>query len=346
MIEQQIREFELVNSMLQAAMTADGANEQDQESVSQEAAATIAKLKSDLAKVREFERANGRLPTGTELEDVPPAIETPDLKSPTGEIEETTNAFVMELQSELAQSKAESEELKSELTALKTKLEVFSQSAEDESVRVQEAIVAIRAEHAAKIEELSSLQENKLSELLSASAAKVSEKDFELDKLRSELDELRASAAADADQTSQLAELQGKLDQAHAQLANKEKEMSQHLEEHSKLDSEVTRQGEVMQSLKDQLQAFQQTKKEESDKQTLLIDQLQEEINTSRQGKTDESAAAASALAAAEAAHSEKVQSIEKQLNDAQEELTRAADLHERYNEEENPSRWKTCAWE
>src|SRR6202008_13549 len=69
LIEQQIREFELVTDMLQAAMTADGADDQEQQTINNEATATIAKLKSSLANAREFERIHGRLPTSAELED-------------------------------------------------------------------------------------------------------------------------------------------------------------------------------------------------------------------------------------------------------------------------------------
>jgi hypothetical protein len=109
LIEQRIREFELVNGMLQAAMTADGADEQEQQTMDQEAAATLAKLKSDLAKVREFERVNGRVPTAAELDEIQ-SIAEEEAQEPQNEadadlVEKVQDAAVGELQKELAQSR-------------------------------------------------------------------------------------------------------------------------------------------------------------------------------------------------------------------------------------------------
>ncbi|EXJ91362.1 hypothetical protein A1O1_04474 [Capronia coronata CBS 617.96] len=462
MIEQKIREFELVNTMLQAAMTADGVEDEEQELIKQEASSTIAKLKSDLAKVREFERVHGRLPTEAELEDAQSAKEEAEPTSPTDEQEaEAPSAegpLVAELQHELAQSEAHAEALQAELMGLKTKLEDSSKTADEESGRVQEVTEAIRAEYVAKIAEMTSLHEeqvrklesthqnsvqelrntqesgtetlkksfshqlaekeskfeelkSQLDEALKAASAVSLSKEAEVDKLRAELEEMRTATAKDqaakdaeiealkldletkkidseaASQTSpspasspahnqeladaqqklaaakarhqaakenakskiarlqedfdnkvnalegkhkeQIGELQDRQKQAEQDVTNKQKELAQQQEEYAKVSEEMARQSQVMQTLRDQVLDFEQSKKVESDAQTALITQLQDEINHLRQEKADEAATAASSLAAAEKAHVEKIQATEDRLNQVQKDLKNAEALHE-----------------
>lgn len=211
LIEQQIREFELVSSMLQQAIASDGVDDQEQQSINEEAAASIAKLKTDLAKVRQFERENGRLPTESELEQVAEDVNVDGLAK-NGEIETSKTP---DLKEALADKQTEMDTLQTELLNWKQKLEDFSKSAEEEASRVQAATEAIRAEHASKVEEMLTLQEEKRKAILdehqreldSVTARQQSElevlkdqlsqevagKQSEASRLETELAELRAS---------------------------------------------------------------------------------------------------------------------------------------------------------
>ncbi|EXJ93157.1 hypothetical protein A1O3_01714 [Capronia epimyces CBS 606.96] len=466
LIEQKIREFELVNTMLQAAMTADGADGEEKESINQEASSIIAKLKSDLVKVREFERDNGRLPTEAELDEAESVKEDSESKSPVEEDRglgaSADGSVVTELQNELTQSKAYAEALQRELIDLKTKVEESNRSAEEEGRRVQEATETVRAEHVAKIEELTSLHADRVQELEASHQKTLQElrdsqqsgaqsleetisqhlavKESEVAKLRSELDEVRNAAAvsssskeaeveklmaelealriatakdqaakeaeietlklnleskkiesetasqaapspssspapapahaqelADAQQKleaakarhlaakdnakskiarlqeefdhkvtaleeqhkEQMGQVQDRLGQTENEVSKKQKELAQQQEEYAKISDEMARQSQVIQVLKSQVLDFQQASKVESDAQTALITQLQEELQGLGQEKADQAAAAAAALAAAEKAYAEKIQEIENRLNRAQEELKQAEALHE-----------------
>lgn len=197
--------------MLQQAIASDGVDDQEQQSINEGAAASIAKLKTDLAKVRQFERENGRLPTESELVDVPEDVAVDSLT----QNGETETLKASDLQKELAEKQTEIDSLTSELMNGKQKLEEFTKSAEEEASRVQVATEAIRTEHASKVEELSALQEQKLKEILeehqkaldTLSARQISEldglrdelsqevteKQSEATRLRTELDDLRAT---------------------------------------------------------------------------------------------------------------------------------------------------------
>ncbi|KAI1625328.1 hypothetical protein EDD37DRAFT_665389 [Exophiala viscosa] len=237
LIEQQIREFELVNSMLQAAMASDGADVQEQQSMSENATVTIAKLKTDLAKVREFERRHGRVPTNDELEEVDSSAAENELKSQiegnaaqggaadvaTADLQndlaqskaqiDTLQSELVELKAklkessksasnELADSEAQIETLQSELTELKTKLEESSSIVASESQRAEENAEAIRAEHATKLNELNSLHDNKLRELEGAHEKKVQElttgQESEIGAVREQLSGEMAAKQAEA----------------------------------------------------------------------------------------------------------------------------------------------------
>ncbi|EXJ69204.1 uncharacterized protein A1O5_07240 [Cladophialophora psammophila CBS 110553] len=365
LIEQRIREFELVNSMLQAAMTADGADEQEQQSMNQDAASKIAKLKSDLAKVREFERTHSRVPTAAELEELQSVAEETALEPAVEAVENIEAAAATEPQDETIQSQAQVAALQAELIDLKAKLEQFSKSAEEESLRVHEATEAIRNEHAAKIDQLSSLHETKLSEMKSAHQEEVrghdSKKDQlslqlalaqeEIERSKLELEELRNAAAEqastqnsnaelqeelrtkiatlEATYQSQLAESQSKLDELATDVVNKQKEIAQQQEELAKVNAETSRQNEVIVSLKNQVLEFQQARDEESNARVALVRELENQIKDLQQEKADANAAAASSLAAVEEAHTEELEAIKRQLGDAQEELKKAQNSQE-----------------
>lgn len=462
LIEQKIREFELVNTMLQAAMTADGADGEEQESITHEVSSTIAKLKSDLAKVREFEHIHGRVPTEAELEDVESVKEESEPRSPAqedgGRAATAEALLVANLQNELAETKARAEALERELAEVKAKAEDSNKSAELEKSRVQEATEVIRAEHAARLEELTCLHESRVQDLESshqkalqdlhegqdsgsrtleqtfsqqlaeketeverlksqleeertAASTGTSSKEAEVDKLQSELEELRIATAKDqaakdaeiqalkldleaknnesaqasqagaspspspassqelvdaqqkleaaqarhkaakenakskiarlqeefdnkvtaleGQHKEQISELKDRLEKAEQEVSDKQKELAQQQEEYTKISDEMSRQGQVIQTLKSQVLDFQQANKAESDAQSALVAQLQDEVKSVSQEKADAVAAAASSLEAAEKAHAEKILAIEERLNHVQEELKNAESLHE-----------------
>lgn len=264
LIEQQIREFELVNSMLQAAMASDGANEEEKQNISEEAAATISKLKSDLAKVREFERTHGRLPTNAELEEAASVAAESEARSPIAETAsqgENAGPDTSVLQTELAQSKEEVNTLHAQLAELKTKLEEFSKSAEEENRIAQATAELIQKEHVAKIEELMTLNESKLGELEIVHKAKIDElasgqqsevdaltekftsqvtaKEAEASQLRSELDELQTSGSSkETANQSELEKLNKELEELRA-ATDKEKLVKDAEIERLRLDLET-----------------------------------------------------------------------------------------------------------
>lgn len=313
-----------MNDMLQAAMTADGADASESQSINQEAAATIAKLKLELAKVREFEKTHGRVPTGAELEEALSApSEAEDKSRAEGDLalhEEAVSGVVAQLQTELAESRAQTDALRLELVDLKSKLEMFSKSAEEEAERVQGATEAIRHEHAAKIDELSSLHADKIRELENA---------LQTNDVKLQEEQTTKLATLDAEHKSQVTELSSKLEQADTEIASKQKEVVKLREEHEKTFNEMSRQTQVMQALKDQLRGFQQAKKEESDAQAALIAQLQEEVKSLQQANAAERVKGASTLAAAVYTHSEEIKAIEQQLKAAQQLLKEAEDSRE-----------------
>ncbi|KEF52156.1 uncharacterized protein A1O9_11782 [Exophiala aquamarina CBS 119918] len=428
LIEQQIREFELVNSMLQQAIAADGVDDQEQQSINEEAATSIAKLKADLAKVRQFERDNGRLPTETELDDVPEIAAVDSFIQDGGQDE----SKALNLQHELTEKQAEVESLHSELLSLRQKLEEFSKSAKDEASRVQAATEAIRTEHVSKIDELSALQEQKLKEMSTEHqneleglhaqqkselvelkeqlAQQVAERQSEATRLESELESLRsttlkeqsekdaeietlkldlkaktvevetasntvpppspspdhaqklteAQEALEAAQTRHLAakdnaktkiakmqeefeaklstlntqhegqlnDLKAKLDKAELDVATKAAQIAKQSDDNTKINGEVSRQGQVIESLKSQVLAFQQSKREELDTQSVIISQLESEIESVKQENTSAAEAASAFLAKTEREHSEKIGALQQQLNHVQEELKNATASH------------------
>lgn len=436
LIEQQIREFELVNTMLMQAMASDGTDDQEQQEVNETAAASIAKLKADLIKVRQFERENGRLPTEGELDGVGSlATET------ISEQAEEGSSSTVDFKAQLKASQAEIDALQSELDALKTKLETSTKTAADNDLQTEEAAEAVRKEHSTRIDELVALHDQKynqlsddhqkeveslsatqaiqldalkdqlsqklnneretietlqteLEETRSTSVKQQAEHRAEVEKMRLELEAQNAANASPSpssspDHAQELASAQQKLeaaqsrhlaakdnakskiakiqedaearvsaleaqhreelellkrDQEHAQtelsskvaeldaiaaeLDSKTSQVATQDQEHVKINGEVARQAQVIESLKSQISAFQQTKKEESDAQAVTISQLEADLANLKQRQLDEAESASSSLALAEKAHVEKLATIEKQVKTAQLELDDASAKH------------------
>ena len=370
LIEQRVREFELVNSMLQAAMTADGIDEEEQQLLDQEAANTIAKLKSDLFKVRGFERSHGRVPTAAELDEMHSVAgeEIPELEDEADAqlLDEVQNASLAEMRKELAQSRAQAEAFETELTELKIKLEQFSQSAEEEAGRVQEAAEAIRKEHAAKIDELASIHDARIQDVQTAHqehveklsdehVAKTEQLSGHLTTVKesaaqskSELEVLRKVAAERASAAdsysemkntletkigslelqlrSQAAESQRKVEHAESEIANKQKEVTQQQQQLAKANKELSRQTQAVQSLKEEALSLEQAKKDENGAQSAVVKQLESRINTLEGEKADSSATATSALAEVKKTHTVEIESVKRQLEEAHEAIKRAQD--------------------
>lgn len=347
LIEHRIHEFELVHTMLQAAMASDGINDEEQEALDTEAANAIAKLHSDLTRVREFERTHGRLPTEAELDEAR-SVQIEDTKMQE-EVKASSDTAavngVSELQDDLVQSRAQGAALQAQLDDLKAKM---AQIAEEHSVKTGEAEEVLRKEHATKTEELLQAHEQRIEELsvahqaeldgLSAShnseieaihaeaRSNLSGKEAELGRLQSQIEELRS------DNVQKLEELQA----AHLQeLSNKDTnnqaEVSNLREAHKKVledtAGEMSRQAQV-------LQKIQRSKVEELENQNATVRQLQDEVTSLKEEKAREAADAADTLASAEKTYLGRIQKVEEELRAAQEELQKATTLHQAQHEE------------
>ena len=151
-LQQRIREYQLVSDMLRLAMATEGEDQHDNEHIAQEAAATMAKLKADLANATAFEKLSGYSSDEAGLQEnmvIGREDESTAAPSP-----ERMGDDLVALEAELAESRAAVSALSTEMTAAQLRLVEFGTATEQESFKVQAAVEAIRAEHATEIRHL------------------------------------------------------------------------------------------------------------------------------------------------------------------------------------------------
>jgi chromosome segregation ATPase len=235
-LAQRIREFEIVNQMLQVAMAQEGDGE-DQEQVQSEAAITIAKLKADLSQTVDQEAVEAQIE----------AVEIPEASAGTKEVSSEHEAAapdedeVASLRAQLVDSQGLVSALTTDLEHLKDKVAVFSQSAEEESQKVQELTEAIRTEHAEKVESLKTYHKQEIDVLLADTKNEAEDKMNSHAEgtatLRSEIAEVKASlsehgenaAMAESLRTAhatEMEELQRQMDQSKESAASSEKSIA------------------------------------------------------------------------------------------------------------------------
>lgn len=163
-LAQRIREFEIVNQMLQVAMAQEG-DEEGQDHAQSEAAVTIAKLKADLAQAVDQEAVEAQ------VEDV-------EIPQPSIDVQDASEKHdkVTALREQLSESQGLVNTLSADLEQLKDKVAVFSASAEEESRKVQELTKAIRSEHAEKVESLLILHKQELDMLRAETDGEIEQK--------------------------------------------------------------------------------------------------------------------------------------------------------------------------
>lgn len=223
MIEQRIHEFELVNEMLQAAMTVEGMDGDQQQAIGNEAAGTMAKLRDDLVKVREFEQKHGRMPSEAELAkheelDIDPVttdfLEATSNGDRTLSEEDPLSDSVLQIRTELEDSRAQVNALQAQLVELTSKLSDLGRSAQEESTKVGAAQEALRAEHTAKIEELLAAHGASIESLTAAHDAKF---DDVMRNHTTEIEDLKRVHAKDSEHLRETYEEErGNLAKAHA----------------------------------------------------------------------------------------------------------------------------------
>ena len=250
-LQQRMREFEIVNEMLQAAMAAEDAGDDiEQTKISEKVEQSMLKLKNDLEKAKAVENGDGHGPEDSEL-GAEAATETERGLAETAAAsakDATDETSVLKLQLEESNGKVEA--LQKELENIQVKMAEFGKSAEEEAVKVQDATSAIRAEHAAKVDELSAIHASEIAPL----NEKI--KDSEV-----ALQERAEHALKDLDQAKQAAQESG------------DSKVVQALEEQEKLHVEALR------DLQNQLSS----QKEASDASQARVDELQTQLAKSKE---------------------------------------------------------------
>ena len=137
-LQQRVREFELVNEMLQAAMAAeDDGDMKKQERLEEEVSESMTKLRNDIDRVRAFEKQHGRTPTELEL--------SADSRTER-ELTVVAASSAKDLKAELEESQAKVTALTREVEDMQSKMTEFGIAAEAEASNVESAKEAIRAE--------------------------------------------------------------------------------------------------------------------------------------------------------------------------------------------------------
>jgi hypothetical protein len=130
-LQQRMREFELVNEMLQAAIAAeDGGDEAKKEQLENEVSGSMTKLKNDLEKVRAFEKQHGRTPTEAEL-----SVEA-----------ETERELAVVAAASAKEASEESANLKAELQGSQAKVQALTMQIEEMQLKMTELGLAAEAE--------------------------------------------------------------------------------------------------------------------------------------------------------------------------------------------------------
>lgn len=241
-LAQRIREFEIVNQMLQVAMAQEGDGE-DQEQVQSEAAITIAKLKADLSQTVDQEAVEAQ------VEDVEIPEPSAGIKEKSAERELFTsrNDEIISLKEQLAESQEIVNTLTADLEQLTDKVAAFSKSAEEESQKVQQATEEIRSKHIEKVESLISSHKQEMQMLRAETEDEIEEKKSshatEAAALRAELVEAKASLARfaqSADENESLKSAHAKeLEALQEQMKDAESSVATHELNLSKLRAEL-----------------------------------------------------------------------------------------------------------
>ena len=179
LIEQRVREFELVHNMLQSAMETEDADDQ-QEVIEQGMSSTMTKLRTDLAKIRQFEKEHGRVPTTDELEDANPATEESIAEVESSLAAPITDTKIRELEEELAASRTQEETLRVQLEEATSRME--SATGEHEKT-----LLGVQSSSSDKVTALEQeLEQHR------ASSARAAELESELAESRSQYEILQA----------------------------------------------------------------------------------------------------------------------------------------------------------
>ncbi|KAK5098208.1 hypothetical protein LTS08_006341 [Lithohypha guttulata] len=218
LMEQQFREFELVNRMLQQALNAEGADPDRQEALETEAAETMDKLRNTLGKVRKFEKKNNRAPTEDELAEVSSVDTAPsDVEKDLDPDDSMVSAAPSvagghghTLRAELNESRAHAAQLEHQIGELTAKLRVFSESAEEESEKANDAVTNVKDEHTQQIRQMSSQNQKRMDHLRTIHYEEMKEL---REQHQQQLDKLRRNQESDVtEKDDQLQRLQEQIE--------------------------------------------------------------------------------------------------------------------------------------
>ena len=140
LIEQRILEFQLVNKMLHQAMEVEGVDDAEAEKLEKKASDKIDKVRSDLTRIRQFEKENGRTPNEAELADMASAPEEEgDLTAASLSVVADVDAAqkTRELEDELSQSQLQVASLQNQLEEINAKMDELTDT---HSKAIEEAV--------------------------------------------------------------------------------------------------------------------------------------------------------------------------------------------------------------
>jgi chromosome segregation ATPase len=258
MIEQRLREYQAVSEMLQAAMADTEVENEEKEKMARKADENMVRLRADLQRARAYEAKHGRMPTDAELAGEP-ADEEATFEAP--------EADATILKTQLAESESKVAVLQAEIEHMQTKMSEFGMAAQEESEKVQTAAEAIRAEHAAKIDELVSGHSEELSGLHEKLEAAENMHKEHLEQSSRDLEAAKKLATEQGD--SKTAELLEEQKRAHTSALEKlEQDLDAERKASTTAAAHVAKLNEEIKN--HQLRLEEATKKTEQDTKTML----------------------------------------------------------------------------
>lgn len=322
-MQQRVREFELVNEMLQVAMAAEEAGDDTQKEITE----------------REVDESMSQLKAKLEKDAVPAVV--PD-----------QSGDPLVLKSQLAESNARSISLQKDLEELTAKMKEFGDSAGQESAKVESAVKTIRAEHAAKIDQLLADHEKEKAALNQQLTESEAAQQDRAERALQDLEEAKKSATAEGDGKSAklleeqksvheqaLEELRAQLTTAKAaneetalRSADVDAQLARHKTELETANSKATEHAKSLEAIQDQIA----NRDRELNGQSSVIKSLQDEIVTLQQKANDDARSSAQSAQEKVEQLEAKIASLEAENNNQKDSAAaKTRDLNSKVSEKE-----------
>lgn len=312
-MEQRLREMELVNQMLRAAMAEDGDEDDEaKEEYGKKMDETLADLRLELEEARKNE---GKPP----LEPSSKGVSSPEVDEVQAPATSLTTKRVEELELALATSREQAVKMERELSSMRNKVEDFDKAADTPSEDMEQAMENIHREHALKIDELTAHHIGELDALRSKLAGVESQHQEHAKKL---VQDLEAAQRADADHGRQINRLLEDQDVTHkdALRALETKYAGQRSGDLAK-NSQIASLNSEISSLKSQLQEKQAQAAKVLDDKTRTVQECAEKYHDLQTELQDTINAQSHKSEKVEAAVSQRISSLESDFSASQERV-------------------------